>query len=69
MQSDQFGNIDSSTHKDRLKKIKSLSLKQYLDDGPVALVYCINQASEKGFDGVVEFAIRELEKLYKINAE
>ncbi len=62
----QFGNIDASTHQGRLNKLKSLSSKQYLDDGPVALYYCIKTAQDKGFHGIVEFAIRELEKLYNI---
>jgi len=67
MNNSQFGNIDSSTHKDRINKIKSLSAKQYLDDGQVALSYCLTTAHERGFDGIVEFALRELEKIYNIN--
>ncbi len=67
MSDKQFGDINIDSHAERLKMIKSLSKKQYLDDGPVALVYCIQAAKDKGFNGIVEFALRELEKLYNIN--
>jgi hypothetical protein len=65
----QFEPYDKSTHQDRMLKIKTLSKKQYMDDGPVALYYALLQLKEKGFDATLEFAIKELEKLYKLNEE
>lgn len=65
----QFEPFDKSTHETRLKRLKSLSKKQYLDDGPVALYHALLQLKEKGFDSTLEFALKELEKLYKLNDE
>lgn len=63
----QFGIIDISSHEARLNKIKALSKKGYLDDGPVALYHALHQLKTIGFNATLEFALVELEKLYKLN--
>jgi hypothetical protein len=67
--SSQFAPFDKSTHEARMKRIKALSKRQYMDDGPVALYHALLQLKEKGFDGTLEWALLELEKLYKLNEE
>lgn len=63
----QFEPIDTTTHIIRLKRIKALSKKQALDDGPIALYHALYQLKTKGHDAILEFALRELEQLYKLN--
>jgi hypothetical protein len=63
----QFETIDTSTHEHRLNKIKALSKKGYADDGPVALYHALHQLKSKGLHATLEFALRELEQLYKLN--
>lgn len=67
-----FGDIDPATHNDRLLKIRYLDrridkynkISYHIDDPRVALYYCLQMAREKGMHGVIEFALKELEKLY-----
>lgn len=64
----QFEPFDESTHEERLKRIKSLaSSKQYLDEGPVALYHVLWESRAKGHHAIVEWAIKELERLYNLN--
>jgi hypothetical protein len=63
----QFAEINTMTHEARLNKIKTLSKKGYLDDGPVALYHALHQLKANGFHATLEFALVELEKLYGLN--
>lgn len=63
----QFEPFDSATHPARLAKIKAVSKKQTMDEGPVALYHCLWQSRAQGHHAMVEFAIKELEKIYNIN--
>lgn len=64
----QFAPFDKSTHPARMTRLKALSKKQYMDDGPVALYHALLQLKEKGFDSTLEFALAELERLYNLAA-
>ena len=65
----QFEPIDTTTHDHRLNRIKALSKKGYADDGPKALYHALYQLKAKGFYATLEFALRELEQLYKLNEQ
>lgn len=64
--SNQFEDFDSSTHLERINKIKQLAKKDYLDSGPVALYHLLHSGRERGWNLIVEVSLRELEKLYGI---
>lgn len=67
--SEQFGEINPDTHEERLLRIKARSKRQYLDDGPVAFYHLLHEARSKGLHGIVEFSLREIERLYKLEDE
>lgn len=66
---DQFKFFDKTTHETRLKRIKSISKKQALDDGPVALYHALYTLKAQGHDSILEFALIELERLYALSID
>ncbi len=58
--------VYKNSHKARLNRIKALSPKQYLDDGPMALYLAVYAMHAKGFNLNVETCLVELEKLYNL---
>lgn len=62
----QDEDIHPETHEERLNAIKKRSPRQSLDDGPVAFYHLLHLARAKGFHGIVEFGLREIERLYQM---
>ncbi len=61
--------IHPETHEARLNALRSRSKKGYLDDGPVAFYHILMDMRAKGFHGMVEFGLTELERLYAMEDE
>jgi hypothetical protein len=58
--------INVETHEDRLNALRARSQKHYLDDGPEAFYHLLCAARAKGHNGLVEFGLTELERLYAL---
>jgi hypothetical protein len=52
-----------------LESLRAKSKRLYLDDGPVALFYTIKQMQAKGYHEFVEWSLKELERLYRLEEE
>jgi hypothetical protein len=65
----QFAPYDKTTHDARLEAIKAKSKRGYLDDGPVAIYHILKETQAKGFHDIVEWALIEIERLYKVEGK
>lgn len=62
--------INEASHAERLEALRQRATpKQYLDEGPVAFYHLLHGARARGHHGLVEFALKELERLYQLEAE